>query len=147
MSVEAQGTGPPADEIDARQAELPPVARLATVTLTLVVAGGIYMAAQIGHPATLVPAVILAIAAGLVLLANLMVLSRIKRFAWNKFFQVFGWALVVYLVIAGILEYVFVLDHTPARQLVLFSVMLAMFAIDVPLILGFSVARYQPVPT
>jgi len=24
---------------------------------------------------------------------------------------------------------------------------LAMFAIDVPLLLGFSVARYQPVPT
>jgi len=147
MSVEAQAAGPPPDEIDARQAELPPVARLAAVTLTLVVAGGIYMAAQIGHPATLVPAVILAIAAGLVLLANLIVLSRIKAFAWNKFFQVFGWALVVYLVIAGILEYVFIFDHTPARQLVLFSVMLAMFAIDVPLLLGFSVARYQPVPT
>ncbi len=35
------------DEIDLRQAGLPPVARLATLTLALVVAGGIIMAAQL----------------------------------------------------------------------------------------------------
>ncbi len=147
MTDVAETGHPEPDEIDVRQAQLPPVARLATVTLALVVVGGIYMAAQIGHPTTLVPPVILAIAAGLVLLVNIVLLARIKAFAWNKFFQVFGWALVAYLVIAGILEYVFIYDHTPGRQLTLFSVMLAMFAIDVPLLLAFSVARYQPVPT
>jgi hypothetical protein len=147
MTVEAETAPPPPDEIDARQAQLPPIARIATVTLALVVTGGIYMAAQIGHPVTLLPAVILAIAAGVVLLIDLVLLTRIKMFAWNTFFQVFGWALVAYLVIAGILEYVFIFDHTPARQMILFSIMLAMFAIDVPLLLGFSVARYQPVPT
>jgi hypothetical protein len=147
MTDVAETGYPEPDEIDVRQAQLPPVARLATVTLALVVVGGVYMAAQIGHPATLVPPVILAIAAGLVLLVNIVLLARIKAFAWNKFFQVFGWALVAYLVIAGILEYVFIYDHTPGRQLTLFSVMLAMFAIDVPLLLAFSVARYQPVPT
>ena len=146
MSDVVETAHPELDEIDSRQAELPPVARLATLTLALVVAGGIYMAAQIGHPATLVPPVVLAIAAGLVLLVNLALLARIKAFAWNKFFQVFRWASVAYLVIAGILEYVFIYDHTPASQLTLFSVMLTMFAIDVPLLLGFSVARYQPVP-
>jgi hypothetical protein len=146
MTDVAETAHPEPDEIDVRQAQLPPVARLATVTLALVVVGGIYMAAQVGHPATLVPPVILAIAAGLVLLVNIVLLARIKPFAWNKFFQVFGWALVAYLVIAGILEYVFIYDHTPGRQLTLFSVMLAMFAIDVPLLLAFSVARYQPVP-
>jgi hypothetical protein len=146
--TDVEETAQPAlDEVDARQAQLPPVAKLATVTLALVVVGGIYMAAQVGHPATLVPPVILAIAAGLVLLVNVALVARIKAFAWNKFFQVFGWALVAYLVIAGILEYVFIFDHTPARQLTLFSVMLAMFAIDVPLLLAFSVARYQPVTT
>jgi hypothetical protein len=147
MTDVAETGHPEPDEIDVRQAQLPPVARLATVTLALVVVGGVYMAAQIGHPATLVPPVILAIAAGLVLLVNIVLLARIKAFAWNKFFQVFGWALVAYLVIAGILEYVFIYDHTPGRQLTLFSVMLAMFAIDVPLLLAFSVARYQPVPS
>jgi hypothetical protein len=141
------GAAPPeADEIDRRQAGLPPVARLATVTLALVVIGGIYMAAQIGQSASLVPALVLAIAAGLVLLVNLVVLARIETFAWDKFFQVFGWALLVYLTIAGILEFVFIFDHTPGRQLALFTAMLVMFAVDVPIILGFSVARYQPIP-
>jgi hypothetical protein len=134
------------DEIDQRQADLPPVARLATLTLVLIVSGGIYMASQYGHRATLVPPVVLAAAAALVLLVNVLLLARIREFAWDKFFQVTGWALVAYLVIAGILEFVFVFDHTPAKQLWLFSVMLAMFAVDVPVLLGFSVARWQPVP-
>ena len=137
-------TGP--DEIDLRQAELPPVARLATLTLVLIVSGGVYMASQVGHRATLVPPVVLAIAAALVLVCNVVLLARITQFAWDKFFQVTKWTLVAYMVIAGILEFVFIFDHTPAKQLWLFSVMLAMFAVDVPLLLGFSVARWQPVP-
>lgn len=146
MTDIAEAARPEPDEIDRRQAGLPPVARLATVTLALVVMGGIYMAAQIGRSVTLVPALVLAIAAGLVLLVDLVLLSRIEAFAWDKFFQVFGWALLVYLTIAGILEFVFIYDHTPGRQLALFTAMLAIFAMDVPVILGFSVARYQPAP-
>ena len=144
VAPEHAPTGP--DEIDRRQADLPPVARLATLTLVLIVSGGIYMASQFGHHATLVPPVVLAIAAALVLVCNVALLARIRQFAWDKFFQVTGWSLVAYAVIAGILEFVFVIDHTPAKQLWLFTVMLAMFAIDVPLLLGFSVARWQPVP-
>ena len=79
-------------------------------------------------------------------MVNLILLSRIRAFAWPTFFRVFGWALLAYLVIAGILEFVFVYDHTPGGQLVLLSIMLALFAVDVPLLLAFSVARYQPVP-
>jgi len=45
---------------------------------------------------------------------------------------------------AGILEFVFVYDHTPTRLLVLFTAMLTLFAVDVPLMLGYSVARWQP---
>ena len=37
------------------------------------------------------------------------------------FFRVLGWALLAYAVIAGILEFVFVYDHTPARLLALFT--------------------------
>ena len=47
-------------------------------------------------------------------------------------------------MIAGILEYVFVYDHTPARVLALFIAMLVLFALDVPLMLSYSVARWQP---
>ncbi len=146
MTDLAGAAHPSADEIDRRQAELPPVARLATVTLALIVIGGIYMAAQIGRSVTLVPPLTLAIAAALLLLVNVVLLARIKAFAWDTFFKVFGYALLAYLVIAGILEFVFVYDHTPGRQLALFTAMLILFAVDVPLLLGFSVARYQPAP-
>jgi drug/metabolite transporter (DMT)-like permease len=143
----ATGEGPSAmDDIDRRQAELPPVKTLATVSLALIVVGGIYMAAHIDHAATLVPATVLAVAAALVMVVNAVLLVRIRSFAWDTFLTVFGWALLAYLVIAGILEFVFVYDHTPGRQLALFSVMLALFAVDVPMLLAFSVARYQPVP-
>jgi hypothetical protein len=137
---------PTADDIDLRQPSLPPVARLATLTLALVVVGGIYMAANYGRSVSLVPPLALAVAGALVLVVNVVLLARIPEFAWNKFFLVFRWALLAYLVFAGILEFVFVFDHTPGRQLALFSGMLAVFAIDVPLILAFSVARYQPLP-
>lgn len=42
------------------------------------------------------------------------------------------------------LEYVFVVDGTPRTVLTLLTAMLAIFAIDIPLLFAFSVARYQP---
>jgi hypothetical protein len=134
------------DEADLRQADLPPVARMGTLTLALIVAGGVLMAAQYGRTHSIIVPTILAAAGAVVLVLNVILLARVKAFAWAVFFRVFGWALLAYLVIAGILEFVFVFDHTPAHQLALFSALLFLFAVDVPLILAFSVARWQPVP-
>ncbi len=138
------GFGEP-DAEDLRQADLPPVIPIAIVTLALIVSGGIIVAAQYGRPARLtIPTVLLGVAAVL-LLVNAVLLARIKEFAWPVFFRVIGWAMLAYAVIAGILEYVFVYDHTPARLLTLFSALLLLFAVDVPLMLSYSVARWQPV--
>ena len=136
------GAGP--DEADLRQADLPPVVRMGALTLALIVAGGVLMAAQYGKAHSLTVPTILAAAGGVVLVLNVILLARVK--ALTVFFRVFGWALQTYLVIAGILEFVFIFDHTPAHQLALFSALLFLFAVDVPLILAFSVARWQPVP-
>ncbi|HUY29693.1 MAG TPA: hypothetical protein VMV02_01710 [Acidimicrobiales bacterium] len=122
---------------------LPPVTELAIATLALVVAGGVYMAAHIPGRVPLGPAVGLAAAALAVLVVNVAMLSRVSDFAWPTFTRVAGWTLLAYLVIAGMLEYVFVYDHTPGRVLALLSGMLAVFAVNVPLVLGFTVARYQ----
>jgi hypothetical protein len=145
----ATDTAPPGfgepDAEDLRQADLPPVMPLAISTLILIVAGGILVVAQYGRPTKLTaPTVLLGLAA-LVLIVNAILISRIKEFAWPVFFRVFGWALLAYAVITGILEFVFVFDHTPARLLALFSAMLLLFALDVPLMLAYSVARWQPV--
>jgi hypothetical protein len=72
------------------------------------------------------------------------VLARVRDFAWRTFFVVGGWALAAYLVIAGMLEFVFVLDHTQGGLLIVLTLMLAVYAVNVPLLLAFSVARYQP---
>jgi hypothetical protein len=137
------GFGEP-DAEDLRQADFPPVMPIAISTLVLIVAGGIVVAAQYGRPPKLtVPVVLLGLAA-LLLVVNAVLVVRIREFARPVFHRVLGWALLAYVVIAGILEFVFVFDHTPGRELSLFTGMLVLFALDVPLMLAFSVARWQP---
>ena len=48
-------------------------------------------------------------------------------------------------MIAGMLMYTFVYDRLPSGQLALLVATLAVFAVDIPMMLAFSVARYQPV--
>ena len=87
---------------------------------------------------------LLAVAAVLLVLA-VVLLARIREFAWGKFKMVCGWALLEYAVIAGILMYVFVLDSLPTETMALLIASLALFAVDIPMMFGFAVARYQPV--
>jgi hypothetical protein len=139
-------TGEPAASgaIGADDRRLPPVTEMAVATMILVVTGGIFVTAYIPHHAPLGVPIGLVAAAGVVLIANVIALSRVREFAWDKFFLVGGWALLAYVVIAGMLEYVFIVDHTPSSQLVLLTMMLVVFAVDIPLLFAFSVARYQP---
>jgi mannitol-specific phosphotransferase system IIBC component len=41
------------------------------------------------------------------------------------------------------LEFVFIIDQTRGALLVLMTTILVIFALDIPIVLGFSVARYQ----
>lgn len=137
----AAPTAPGADA--GREARrLPPVAELAVATLVCIVAGGIYLAAEMQADASLAPAIVLLAAASLVLLVNLAMLSRARPFAWRRFRVVAGWTLLAYVVIAGMLEYVFVYDGVRGGTLAVLSGMLVVFAVDVPLILAFTVARF-----
>jgi hypothetical protein len=136
------GFGEP-DAEDLRQAEFPPVIPIAISTLVLIVAGGVLVAAQYGRPPKLTVPTILLVAAAVLLIVNAILVLRIKEFARPVFLRVLGWTLLAYGVIAGILEYAFVYDHTPGKELALFSALLLLFAIDVPLMLSYSVARWQ----
>jgi hypothetical protein len=124
-------------------ARLPPVAEIATVSLALIVAGGIYMAANVQRPASLSPAIGLLASAAALTLVGLALLVRVQRFAWPRFWQVGRWTLLVYTISAGMIGYVFALDHTPGKQLALITAMLVVFALDIPVIIAFTVARYQ----
>jgi hypothetical protein len=125
--------------------KLPPVSELAIVTMVLVVSGGIYMAGHIPNDVpTLLPTVLTAIAA-VILVANVVMLARVERFAWALFRQVAGWSLVGYSVISGLLLWVFIRDDIPSDVMSLLTATLVIFAVNIPLLFGFSVARYQPV--
>jgi hypothetical protein len=125
--------------------KLPPVSELAIATMILVVTGGIYMAGHIPNDVpTLLPTILTAVAA-LILLANVIMLAQVKHFAWPIFKQVAGWSLVGYGVISGLLLWVFIRDDIPSDVMTLLSASLVIFAVNIPLLFGFSVARYQPV--
>ncbi len=122
---------------------LPPITQLSVASMILIVIGGIYVAAYLPHvPPLGLPFGLLAISV-LLLLTNIVSLWRLHDFAWDTFFLVGRWTLLAYIVIAGMLEYIFVTDGTRGGVLVLLSLMLVMYAVDIPLILAFSVARYQ----
>jgi len=130
-------------EIDVLQRRLPPVAELAVGSVSLMLAGGVYLAAHLPKPPPLGPAVGLLIAGGALTVAALALLSRIRPFAWGTFFLVARWALLAYALIAAILAFVFVFDHTRGATLVVLMLTLVVFALDVPVIIAFTVARYQ----
>jgi hypothetical protein len=126
---------------------LPPVGVVAVTSLALVIVAGIYLVAHLPQRAPLGPAVGLLVAAGALLIANGVLIGSLRTFAWRVFFQVAGWSLVAYVVIGGLLEYIFVFDHTRGSMLVVLTLSLVIFALDIPILFGFSVARYQdPAP-
>jgi hypothetical protein len=111
-------------------------------SLALIVASGIYLASHIPNHVPLTPAVLLLAASALLLLINMILLSRVKQFDWVRFFQVAKWSLLAYVVIAGMIEYVFLHNHTRGGPLVILTLSLVVFAIHVPILVGFTVARF-----
>ena len=124
----------------------PPVAELGIGSLALGVIGGILMASYVPRrPPLGVPLALAAVSAALLLAAGFL-LSRLDQFAWPRFFVVFRWALLAYVISAGVIGFAFIYDHTRGAPLALVIVMLVIFALDVPLIIAFTAARYSSPP-
>lgn len=125
---------------------LPPVAALAVASLGLVVIGGIVLASSLpGRPSLAAP-VAIAVVSGLLLAAAAGLLARLRDFAWDRFWLVFRWALLAYVISAGMIAFAFVRDDTRGAPLAVALVMLAFFALDVPTIIAYTVARYSSPP-
>jgi hypothetical protein len=122
---------------------LPPVTQLAMASLSLIVVGGIYLSAHLPKHVPLGPAVALLAASALLLVINVILLSRVPDFDWDRFFQVARWSMLAYLVIAGVILYAFLQDHVRGGALVVLTLSIAVFAVHVPLLVGFTVARYS----
>ena len=121
---------------------LPPVTQLGMASLSLIVAGGIYLSAHLPRQVPIGPAVALLVASVLLLAVNIFLLSRVRGFAWDRFFAVGKWSLLAYAVIAGIIEYVFLRNHLRGDALIVLTLSLVVFAVHVPMLVGFTVARY-----
>lgn len=122
--------------------KLPPVTELGMASLALIVAGGIYLSSYLPKHVSLGPAVSLLAVSAVLLVANLTALARVRGFAWARFFQVAKWSLLAYVVIAGMIEYVFLRNHLSGGPLVVLTLSLVVFAVHVPTLVGFTVARY-----
>jgi hypothetical protein len=120
----------------------PPVTPLAMASLGLVLVGGIIMVGNYGNtPSLVIPVALLAVSFVL-LAASVVMLTRDRGFAWPLFFRVGRWALLAYGVIAGMIEFSFIHNNTTGTALLVLTLMLVMFALIVPLSIGFTVARF-----
>jgi hypothetical protein len=122
---------------------LPPVTQLAMASLALIVAGGIYLASHLPEQVPLTPAVALLAASSLLLLVNLLLLSRVEDFAWSRFFTVGKWALLAYSVTAGLIEFAFLRDGLSGGPLVVLTLSIIVYAVHVPVLIAFTVAQYD----
>jgi hypothetical protein len=122
---------------------LPPVTQIGMTSLALIVAGGIYQAAHLPNHVPLSPAIVLLTVSVLLLAGNLALLARVPDFPWSRFFDVAKWALLAYSIIAGMIEYSFLRDHITGGVLVVLTLSLVVFAVHVPVLIGFTVARFD----
>ncbi len=132
-------------EASVLERRLPPVAELIVASVALLLSGGVYVAAHLPSPPPLGPAVGLLTGGAACTVAALGLLARVRRFAWRRFFHVVRWAVLAYVVIAALLGFVFVYDHTRGATLAVLVLTLVVFALDVPTVMAFTVARYEEV--
>jgi hypothetical protein len=122
---------------------LPPVTQLGMLSLALIAGGVIYLSAHLPEQVSLGPAIALLAAAALVLAGAVLALWRTAGFAWRRFLEVARWALLGYAVISGLIEYVFLRNDTSGGPLVVLTLSLVVFALNVPVLIAFTVARYD----
>jgi hypothetical protein len=123
---------------------LPPVTEVGIASMALIVIGGIWIASHLPHHVPLGPAVALLAASALLVVVNVVSLRRVPDFNWGSFFGVAKWAGLAYAITAGMLLYVFIDDGTSGGQLIVLTLSLVVYAIHVPLLIGFTVARNEP---
>ena len=121
----------------------PPFTQIGMVSLALIVIGGIYLASHIPQHVPLGLPIALLIASAALVVVNLVLLTRVPGFAWHRFFQVGKWALLAYLFTAGLIEFAFLQNHVKDGPLVILTLSLLIYAVQVPALIAFTVARYE----
>ncbi|HUZ22072.1 MAG TPA: hypothetical protein VMU75_16050 [Acidimicrobiales bacterium] len=130
---------------DAGDTTRSPIVALAVGAIVTAFVSVGYIAAYMPRNAPLAVPVALLVASGVMSLGAIVLLTRLRRFAWHLFFNVARWVLALTFVFAAMAEYVFAYDDTRGTPLVILTVVLILAAVNIPVVLGFSVARHERV--
>ncbi|MCL5946568.1 MAG: hypothetical protein M1298_00890 [Chloroflexi bacterium] len=103
------------------------------------------IAAYLPQAVPLVWPVAFLVASGVLLVAAIILLSRLRHFAWAMFFAVARWMAVLTMIFVAMTVLVFIVDATGGLTLAVMAIVLVLTAIDVPILVGFSVARHERV--
>jgi hypothetical protein len=133
----------PTAELTRTDRQLPPVVPVALSSVILTIIGGIYMASYFPRrPPLGVPTVLMVVSLALLGVSGGM-LARVRDFGWSSFRVVGFWTLAAYILQAGMIGYAFVHNGARGAPLVVIILLLVPFAVAVPLMIAFTVGRYQ----
>ena len=121
----------------------PPVAGLAVVSLAMVVIGGILMASKFPHRPPMTAPIAICAVCGVLFVVNVVLLARLHDFSFKTFWTVAGWVALAYALITGLIAYSFIHNRITGSPLVVICIMLLIFAVNVVIVISFTVARYQ----
>ena len=113
--------------------KLPPVTEIGMASLALIVAGGIYLSSHIARTCRLARRSRCSRRRRCCSPATCIALTRVKGFAWGRFFDVAKWALLAYAITAGLIEYAFLRNHSAAGRCVVLILSLVVYAVHVPI--------------
>jgi hypothetical protein len=131
----------------AEQRRFPPITALTVLSLTCVVIGGIIIASYAPRKPPLGVPIALLVASVVLYAAAIAMLVRIRDFAWATYFKVGKWALLAYVISAGMIEFAFVHNDTPSDVLTVLTMLLVVFVLDVSTTIAYTVARYASEPS
>ena len=81
--------------------------------------------------------------AAVLTVATIVLILRKKSFARQRFFTVAQWVFLYILVLSGMAEYVMAFDGMRGGPLVVMTIILLLFLVNIPMLWGFSVARHE----
>ena len=123
----------------------PVVACIVGTIISCILAAGIIIA-HVPEPAPMWGSIMWVCIAAVLTVATMLLIRRKKPFARKRFFTVAKWVFLYILVLSGMGEYVMAFDGMRGETLVVMTVILLLFLVNIPMLWGFSVARHERTP-
>jgi len=124
----------------------PVVACIVGTIISCILAAGIIIA-HIPEPAPMWGSIMWVCIAAVLTIATIVLILRKRPFARKLFFTVAKWVFLYILVLTGMGEYVIAFDGTRGEPLVVMTIILLLFLVNIPMLWGFSVARHERTPS